>query len=129
MAFLKAAGTLLVLVFALPVLLIDKLLTPPRQDPEPLPKKRKDIIQSRRQATQPASCAFMYDLPLELRRFIYREALGGRYNLCAAVLIGGRSGHRQPLVKWESDVKGERYVALCELTIVFQWRRRTALCS
>ncbi|KAJ7062102.1 hypothetical protein C8F01DRAFT_1136398 [Mycena amicta] len=78
--FLKAAGRVgctVGLVLCLPILFC--IGKPPLQleGPEPLPSTRIDI-HSRPQVTQPESCTFLHDLPLELRRFIYEEALGWR---------------------------------------------------
>ncbi|KAJ7062106.1 hypothetical protein C8F01DRAFT_1251922 [Mycena amicta] len=87
-AFLIAAGRVratIVLIFCFPVLHCFGSLNPRRarpqplqlEAPKPLPEKRIDI-RSRPQAVQPASCRFLHDLPLELRRSIYEEALGRR---------------------------------------------------
>ncbi|KAJ7062132.1 hypothetical protein C8F01DRAFT_1136567, partial [Mycena amicta] len=86
-AFLKAAGRVsgaIALILCFPVLHCfgprrARVSTQrqPLQAPKPLPEKRIDI-RSGPQAVQPARCRFLHDLPLELRRSIYEEALGRR---------------------------------------------------
>ncbi|KAJ7058961.1 hypothetical protein C8F01DRAFT_1255377 [Mycena amicta] len=68
---------------------------PPPLPPKSLPTKRIDI-HSRPQVTQPKRCSFFHKLPLELRRSIYEDALGGRQ---VRVFIEAGRTHRRRRIR------------------------------
>ncbi|KAJ7062099.1 hypothetical protein C8F01DRAFT_1136390 [Mycena amicta] len=89
-------------------------------EPKPLPSRRIDV-RSKKHAAQPNTCSFLHKLPLELRRCVYEEALGGRRILLFISNESDDSGRRRIRARTTSMLLGREDIVSLVLRLPGQY--------